>query len=226
MKAYFISGLGCDRRIFGRVSLPSGYDIVYIDWITPLENESLENYVYRLSEPIDITEPFVLAGLSFGGMAAVEISKFKKPVKLFLISSVAQRKELPLSYKIAGTLNLDKIIPVSWLKRPWWLLHYLFGPLDQDTGPMFDEIVRQTDPTYLKWAVGVITRWKNNYIPSGLVRIHGRHDRIFAFPRGEDARIIGAGGHLCVFSNSSEVNKVFEKELPRYQATLIAEVRK
>ena len=41
MKIYFISGLAADRRIFKNLRLPDGFEPVYLDWISPLKDESL-----------------------------------------------------------------------------------------------------------------------------------------------------------------------------------------
>ncbi|HEY0434517.1 MAG TPA: hypothetical protein VGC95_11625, partial [Chitinophagaceae bacterium] len=79
MKAYFISGLGADRRAFYRIQMPSSIQIVHLDWIDPLPKESLNDYALRFSKLIDRHEEFILVGLSFGGMLAVELGKFLQP---------------------------------------------------------------------------------------------------------------------------------------------------
>jgi pimeloyl-ACP methyl ester carboxylesterase len=71
MNAYFISGLGADKRIFSKLKLNEKINIIHIDWITHNKNESLAAYAERLSNVIDITQPFALVGVSFGGMIAV-----------------------------------------------------------------------------------------------------------------------------------------------------------
>ena len=42
MKVYFVSGLAADKRVFKHIILPVGFETVYLDWITPLKNESLK----------------------------------------------------------------------------------------------------------------------------------------------------------------------------------------
>ena len=88
MKVYFISGLAADSRVFKHIQLPSGYQAHYLDWITPLPNESLKGYALRLSEAIDLKEPFVIAGLSMGGMIATEIANIYQPAACILFCSV------------------------------------------------------------------------------------------------------------------------------------------
>ena len=60
-----------------------GYNVIHIDWIFPLENETLQNYALRISENIKDEKAFLI-GLSFGGIISVEISKIKKFKKVFL----------------------------------------------------------------------------------------------------------------------------------------------
>jgi hypothetical protein len=75
MKAYFISGMAADARVFRHIRLPEGYEPVYLDWIDPVPHESLRSYALRLAERIDKNHPFILLGLSFGGMLGTEIAK-------------------------------------------------------------------------------------------------------------------------------------------------------
>ena len=80
MTAYFISGIGADYRMFTHIRLPEGYQAVYIHWIPPKKKEPLGAYASRLIAQIDTAEPFVLIGLSLGGIMAVEIAKRYPPV--------------------------------------------------------------------------------------------------------------------------------------------------
>ncbi len=213
MKAYFISGLGCDSRAFQRIELPPEYEIVHLDWLKPEEQEDIEHYSKRLAGPIDAAAPFILVGLSFGGMIAVEICKFKKPHKLFLISSVTSRQNMPVLYRICGFLRIDRLVPIKWLKTPKPILYWAFGPLDAETKPLFKEILFETDSVFLKWALGVILRWKNTQLPDQFIQIQGKRDRIFSCSPGKTVRLINAGGHFCVYSNSADVNQILKEEL-------------
>ena len=63
MKAYFISGLGADKKAFQKIKLPAGYEPVYLDWITPEKDESLTNYARRFSSLIKNNYAIILIGL-------------------------------------------------------------------------------------------------------------------------------------------------------------------
>ena len=42
-----LPGFACDSTIFERLDLPSN-KVIYLDWITPVKNESIEEYAIRL----------------------------------------------------------------------------------------------------------------------------------------------------------------------------------
>ena len=89
MKAYFFSGLGADKKAFGQLQFPENIDPVFIDWIQPIPDEPIESYAKRISGSIDDSQPFILVGLSFGGIMATEVIEFVSPHKTILISSVS-----------------------------------------------------------------------------------------------------------------------------------------
>ncbi|MGN6647483.1 MAG: alpha/beta fold hydrolase, partial [Cytophaga sp.] len=70
MVLYFFSGLGADKRVFKKLRLPEHVEIRHVEWIQPQPEESLKNYVRRLSAVIQTDKPFCLIGLSFGGIVA------------------------------------------------------------------------------------------------------------------------------------------------------------
>ncbi len=110
MKVYFISGLGADDRVFRQLNLP-GIEPVYLNWITPIKNESIESYAGRMAEKITESNP-VIVGLSFGGMIGMEIAKLIPVKKLILISSAKGEKELPPYFLMGRSVPLYKLFPV------------------------------------------------------------------------------------------------------------------
>lgn len=74
MKAYLIIGLRFDNRIFEKLEL-NKLQFEYINWIDLKENESIKDYVWRLSKKMDDgTEEIVLISQSLGGIMAQEIA--------------------------------------------------------------------------------------------------------------------------------------------------------
>ena len=81
---YVFSGLGADERVFYKIDF-GNCAVIFIKWIAPKKNESIECYAVRITAQITTTHP-VLVGLSFGGMMAVEVAKHIATEKIVLIS--------------------------------------------------------------------------------------------------------------------------------------------
>ncbi len=146
MNLYFISGLGADNRIFQNLVLPEVFKIYYIEWVTVSENESMESYCRRLSSQINTQEPFSLVGLSFGGVIAIELSKFLSPVQTVLISSFCFKKEVPWYYILLGESRIYKILPPRFLLKPNNMAFRLFGAYKPEIKTLLKHILEDTDP--------------------------------------------------------------------------------
>jgi len=117
VKVYFISGLAADGRVFKNLRLPEGFEPIYLDWISPLKDESLHDYSLRLAKEIDTSEKFVLVGLSMGGMVAVEIANQLHARLTIIIASIPVSHQLPYYFRIGARLYLHKMIPIGLVKN-------------------------------------------------------------------------------------------------------------
>ena len=208
MKVYFISGLGADKRAFEKLTLPASWEASYIEWIDNNENETLISYCQRLSLQIETKAPFLIVGLSFGGIVAVELAKIINPERVIIISSVSIDRELPILYKIFGSFKFDKMLPPFLFGKSNSFLYWFFGAKTREENRLLKQILENTSPRFSKWAIGKILRWKNTVRPKGLLHIHGTADRIFPYSKTHaDIKIIG-GGHFMVYSNAAEISKV------------------
>ncbi|WP_316806658.1 alpha/beta hydrolase [Pedobacter agri] len=209
MKAYFISGLGADKRIFSKLKLDPQIEVIHIEWIVPIKNESLRNYAKRLSSIIDVSNDFILVGVSFGGMIAVEISKLIAPRCTIIISSTLYSQDLPLLYRFAGKLQLVKLIP-SWLIKSSNSLtqNFFFGTKSHSEKQLLRKIIADTDSRFLKWAIGSILSWRNSVRPNSLYHIHGTNDRILYSKSAKPDFVIKNGTHFMVYQNAGEISGI------------------
>lgn len=111
---YLLSGLGADRRVFDFLDL-HGFNLVHIDWIKPLDDEKIESYAQRLLEQIKTHRP-TLIGVSFGGIVAIEIAKLIETNKVILISSATTKTDIPARHRLAGNLQMNKLIPAPCIE--------------------------------------------------------------------------------------------------------------
>ncbi len=200
---YIFSGLGADERVFQFIDFFE-YKPVFINWIDPLRNETIESYAARISSKITAPNP-VLIGLSFGGIIAVEVAKIIKPEKIILISSVQSKDEIPFIYRLAGMLRLHRIMPAAVMRKANFITYWLFGIKSDAEKKILAAILKATDPVFLSWAIDKILTWKNKSKTENLIQIHGTQDRLFPSYKSADV-IIKGGGHLMVLNRAEEVS--------------------
>jgi len=209
-RVYLISGLGADRRAFRKLRFPVDLELVHLDWIPALKGESLQNYAMRLAEKIDTSNPFYLVGLSFGGMLATEISKQLKPIHTFLISSTPTFKELPWYYRLAGNLSLQKLVPLTLLKKANGMGLKIMGANSPEERKLLQQLVLDSDPVFMKWALTCILTWRNLERPVNLTQLHGTGDYILPAKYTKPDFTIKGAGHFMVYVNATEINSFIE----------------
>ena len=114
-KVYFISGLGADKRAFSFLDL-SFCEPQFIEWIKPLEKESLKSYALRLRKQIPEEHPTVV-GVSFGGMLATEMAKEDKLMNVIIIASNKSSAEFPAYLRVGKYLPVYKWLPEKLIKN-------------------------------------------------------------------------------------------------------------
>ena len=210
MKIYCFSGLGADERVFGFLKLNPPYELIPVSWIKPLEGEVLEEYSKRISENIETKNPFGILGVSFGGVVAQEVSKIVKPKFTLLISSINSPNQIPFLLKITPGFVL-RVIPASLLKLPSWIANYMFGAQNKK---VLQQILLDTDPNFVKWALIAFKNWKPNRINLNCFFISGLKDRILK-PTHEGVKIPN-GGHFMVVDLANEVSEEINFFLKRH----------
>lgn len=204
--------MGVNERLFRNLKL-NDCNIHHIKWLTPVKNESLENYAMRLSEVIDTSKPFALVGVSFGGMCSVEIAKKLNPIKTFLISSCKKSNELPLRIKFWERFSVYKLMNDKLFIKGAMILKRRFGVKTKEQSEQFFQMLQSAPPNYFSGAVHCILSWKNNVVPQNVVHIHGTSDRILPYNKVVCDYSIENGNHLMIISRAKEINEIINKEL-------------
>lgn len=208
---YIFSGLGADERVFQRLDF-SGFSTTFIKWIVPKDKETIENYATRLLDQITKPKP-TLIGLSFGGLMAVEVAKQIDTEKIILIASAKTKKEIPFYYCFGGQLGFYKILPTRLLKKSNFITNWFFGTTSTFDKQLLKQILIDTDPTFLKWAIDKVARWANQTQMTNIFHIHGTSDRILPLKFVTSNSIIKNGGHLMTLNKAEELNKVLRQQL-------------
>ena len=211
MNIYCISGLGADKRAFKHLTI--NRNLIHIEWLKPTKDESLSYYCIRLAEQINTKEPFILLGLSFGGVVACEIAKFLKPEKVILLSSITNKQDLPLLFRVIGSTGIHKVIPASWMNPPMSLAYWFFGVKKKESKQLLKEIFADTDQGFLKWAIGRLLSNEEIVAPDNLIRIHGTNDKLLPLREKKEVIKIEGGGHFMVIEQAAEVSKELNMHL-------------
>lgn len=208
---YCISGLGADERIFEHLDFRD-YDLRFISWLHPSKKESIEAYARRMGDSIQEKDA-ILLGVSFGGMMAIEIARQIPLQRLILISSIKSAHELPRWMKMAGNLKLNRMIPI----RPYSFITKIgnkrLGVTNADEEQMVEAYRKSVNAGYLDWAVNQILNWKNDWVPNGVIHIHGDEDKIFPIREIRATHIIKGATHFMVHNRAREVAQCIEEAL-------------
>ena len=207
-KIYLIGGLGVDERVFTHIHFKN-YEKHIVKWIEPLPKESLAGYCKRLLVQIDSPNP-VIAGVSFGGVVANEISKLIPVSKIILISSTRSWREMPWYFRLSGKLGVHKLIPLKIAKRANRIIRWFFIGNDPTHRQLLMEIAQGTSPTYLKWAIDAIVKWRGEEVP-GALQVHGDKDRTFPIRNiKRPDKVINGVGHFMVVQRAKEVGEFID----------------
>lgn len=204
---YFMPGLAASSTIFENIKLPEEeFEIVLLEWVVPLDKESLEDYALRMTKSIKHYNP-VLIGVSFGGILVQEMSKCIKVRKTIIISSVKSNKEFPRRMKIAKTTMAYKLIPTQLLSNVEALAKYAFGDTVTKRLALYEKYLQMRDKKYLDWAIENIILWKNDKADEKVVHIHGQEDEIFPIKYISNYIPVKGGTHIMIINKYKWLNE-------------------
>jgi pimeloyl-ACP methyl ester carboxylesterase len=201
-KVYYISGLGADKRAFSFLDL-SFCEPVFVDWISPLKNESLKDYALRLRQQIKEEHPTVV-GVSFGGMLATEMAKTDGQMKAIIIASNKSAREFPAYLRVGKYFPVYKLLPGKWLKTG--KLNWILGAKGEEQKKLLRAILADADPAFLKWAIGAIVNWKGKTVPLNVKHIHGTADKLLPCRYVNADFKIPGGTHLMSIDKPKEIS--------------------
>ena len=209
-----LSGLAANEEIFvpQRLAFPN---LIVPAWLTPRDQESIEDYGERMAEELRKKDPrisagqCVIGGASFGGIVAMHLARALNPRAVVLIGSVESPPQLPRYIRLARPLkHWVPLIPVplmQWMAMPFttgWsrrLAPHLAGLASQ---------FRSSDPKLFRWSVKSLLQWQERPSVSCPVRrIHGAKDRVLPVGDSSVDQLIDGGGHVISLTHGADVNR-------------------
>lgn len=210
MKLYIISGLGADFKVLEKLEFANHLEIEFLDWLIPIPNESFSNYVQRMANRIDDSQPFYLLGYSFGGIMVQEIHRLKPAKKVVILGSIRSNKESSILMKIGKYTGLPKWLPQSFYGEKSVAIYSFFRKMIDSKNPQIMQYFRVKHPYYLKWSVEKIVEWKFEKCPE-IIQILGDKDIVFPIKNSCPDYTIKGGTHLFPITKAREVSQILKK---------------
>jgi pimeloyl-ACP methyl ester carboxylesterase len=216
-KIYFISGLGADSRAFTKIQEFEDYQNVFLNWIPNLPSETFSNYITRLIKGHKINANDIVLGLSFGGLAALEIAKQTGVQKVILLSSFRDKSGLKSHLKFLLKLRLYNLIPNFKLKFFDKYAVKGFGNVSEEAKQGLLDMMKDTKPKLIKWSLKQIRKSNFKEISNiELFNILGTKDELVQkWELPNNNFYIKNGGHLMVYENADEINQVLKTILSK-----------
>lgn len=181
-------------------------DAKVLEWFKPLQDERFDEYVKRFAKQIETREPFALVGNSLGGIMAIELSKLMSPEKVIIISSVKQRKELPIYIRLGKYISiLRKGTGYSYTGLNRFLVRLLQLQNQEAFLQTVLEMHRDADKEFVRWAIDKVMKWENKTYPNQLLHLHGTRDLLFPIIFIKNCVRIGGGSHMMLMERPDEV---------------------
>lgn len=208
MPLVLLPGIGTDARLFTlqRMEFPQ---LVVPEWIPPRRGESLAEYAARLAETIDLRQPCLVGGVSFGGMVALELTRHLPAMGCALMASVKSSRELPFTLRGLGPLAYLLPQRADWLVA-WFgsVLKVTVGRFLPPRGRMLCEHLSRVRSHLVPWAWRAALGWRpRGDWPCPVFHLHGDRDPIFPVRRTSPTRIVPGGGHLLPVTHPFVVNE-------------------
>lgn len=212
---YLFPGQGADYRQFRDLKFPEGYDTTHISYPVPDKHETMTQFAGRFIPLIDQERPYVLVGVSLGGMICTELADSLNPQEVILISSAKAAFELPGRYTFMGKTHLNRLVPKGLVKGGARVLQGIVEPdrkYDPDT---FKDMLKKKDAAYLKRTADMIVNWDRDSYLYSLVHIHGDADHTIPIKNVSYNYLIDEGSHMMVLSRADEISMIIEEILKR-----------
>lgn len=208
---YLMPGLAASPSIFERIQLPEEqFEPFFLEWILPLPNELITDYVQRLAENIKHENP-VLIGVSFGGVIVQELARILSVRKTIIISSVKSNMEFPRRMRIAKSTKVYKFFPTGLVHNMETVAQFAFGKAINRRMKLYEKYLSIRDKTYLDWAFESIILWDRKEVDKNIIHIHGDADDVFPIKYIHDCIVVKGGTHIMILSKYKWLNENLPK---------------
>ena len=213
---YLVPGQGADARLFDSLEINKSFEIRDIKYFTPPKNTTMNEFARQLSIQIDTTQPFILIGVSLGGMLSTEMSDFLNPEEIILISSAKKQTELPKRYTFQQKFPIYKAFPPRTVKAGAKIMQPIVEPDRNQQKATFKSMLDNKDPKFLKRTIHMIINWERTSHRADIVHIHGSNDKTIPIKNVNYDYLIEDGSHMMALTRSQEISLIINDILLKY----------
>lgn len=212
IRLYLLPGLGADPRIYNNLDCGPEIDIIALDWIPVGNAKNLADYAAALHTHYALEPPYLLGGVSLGGMIAQEWARLSAPVALVLISTVVSRSEMASLIRMAGDIGMGPILRKPLL-RAAGIIGDRFTSKTSEGRALFLEMLDKSDADFMHFGAQAVTEWQPPEIEVPAVRVHGTDDKVFPSADPGSYTPIKDGTHFMIFDRGPEIGAAIRKGL-------------
>ena len=205
----YLSGLGLGRE-FLQPRQTEDVEVIVPTWIAPLSGETIHSYARRLASSLHRADVTHIAGVSFGGVLALEMAHLLNVKGVIVVSGILSPAELPWHFRLLKPLSaksLGVLLDLALLLAAG--ISSCCGKLLPRNPRAFFHWFKGADKTMVKWGSFALLRWQPTYNLESLsiLQIHGAADGIFPkHSRGLQKAVID-GGHVLTATHPETVNQ-------------------
>ncbi len=204
--------MAADAKIFENITIPN-YELHHLDWFIPSKNQTLQSYAQQLATDI-LHDRCSIIGVSFGGILAQEIAKFRDFDHIILISSVKSCHEFPFRFRISKWLRLHRLLPTSFISSVNDWNSILSLPNLKPVAKLYNLFFVIKDKQYLDWSIDQIINW--NQDASSMINclhIHGDNDAVFPISNISNVVAVQGGTHAMIVFKYRIINRILNDYL-------------
>jgi len=208
LKLCMIPGSGTDWRMYAP-QLEEFPDMMIPEWLPPMgRKESLQSYAERLADTIDTSSPFILGGVSLGGMLAQQMAPQLKPVAVILIASCSTSRAIPLRFRLLG--KFMRWLPNFMVKLTLlWMSFIIKSAKAFNHQALYAQMLKEISPELVRWQSGAATEWcLKEPLKVPVFHIHGAEDPIIPLKKVKPDTVIENGGHLINVTHADRINEL------------------
>jgi pimeloyl-ACP methyl ester carboxylesterase len=211
---YCFPGEGSDRHLFDSLKLDSQFEIKVIEYGIPAKGETMDEFAKHYIQQIDTSKPFILLGVSLGGMICVELNEIMNPQKTIIISSALNRNELPVRYRFQRRIPLYRLFTPRSLYTGAKLMQPLVEPDRNKYKSTFKGMLYSKDPIYIKRSIGLIINWERTSNSKPVYHIHGSNDHTLPIKCIKSkVYSVKGGSHMMTLTRHGEISGIINSIL-------------